>query len=127
MIPCRLFLQSFQLSSDPPHKVKINLTLNSLFYDEIKPFQTKYFCLIQSDIIGVEIVFQDNENIIGKTEISECARRALENQSIELNILPMAQIGLKTIKLKFLIEPVSSFSRKQLGTSTKNIKLPINI
>ena len=60
MIPCRLFLQSFQLSSDPPHKVKINLTLNSLFYDEIKPFQTKYFCLIQSDIIGVEIVFQDN-------------------------------------------------------------------
>lgn len=82
MIPCRLFLQSYEQNSENQQKVRINLTLNSLFYDEIKPFQTKYFCLTSTDTIGVEIVYANNERLIGKTYISNCAKRALENQNI---------------------------------------------
>lgn len=56
MIPCRVFLQKLQTipQSITTPKPKISLTLNTIFYDEIKPFQTKYFCLTTKDIIGIE-------------------------------------------------------------------------
>ena len=40
MIPCRLFLQKYIITPEPHslQKVKIALTQNSIYYDEIHPF-----------------------------------------------------------------------------------------
>lgn len=56
MIPCRVFLQQLQITppSASSQKPKISLILNSIYYDEIKPFQTKYFCLTSNDVVGIE-------------------------------------------------------------------------
>ena len=48
---------------------------------------------------------------------------ALDSQMITLTIEPIEKIGVKHIKINFLLEPVAAFSKKQLGISTKNIKL----
>lgn len=68
MIPCRIFLQKMEIypESLSNNKPKISLTLNSIYYDEIKPFQTKYFCLTTQDVVGVEAVIQDSEAMVGK-------------------------------------------------------------
>lgn len=61
MIPCRLFLQKMETYPENCNaKPKISLTLNSIYYDEVKPFQTKYFCLTTHDVIGVEAAVQDD-------------------------------------------------------------------
>lgn len=58
MIPCKMCLRKMEIwpNDDLANKPKISLSLNSIYYDEIKPFQTKYFCLTTRDIIGVEAV-----------------------------------------------------------------------
>lgn len=58
MIPCKVFLEKLEVSPEGhPHKPKVNLILNSIFYDQIKPFQTKYFCLTANDSISLEVLF----------------------------------------------------------------------
>lgn len=56
MIPCKVFLHKFAVfpESQSQQKPKISFTLNNIYYDTIKPFQTKYFCLTAYDVIGVE-------------------------------------------------------------------------
>lgn len=105
MIPCRIFLHQLELSPEPhslhpvnpppTRKPKITLTLNNLYYDEIKVFQTKYFCLTALDVVGVEAVFEtDNgESMIGKMEIPNAYKLAIESQSVKIRIegMPAAE------------------------------------
>ena len=71
MIPCRLFLQKCIITPEPHtlKKVKIVLTQNSIFYDEIHPFQTRYFCLSSQDLLGVEISLEKHDLLLGQISI----------------------------------------------------------
>lgn len=79
MIPCRAFLQRMETYPESSSNVKPRLCfiLNSIYYDDIKPFQTKYFCLSAHDVLGVEAVIDGDEILIGSVDIDSPYRLAL--------------------------------------------------
>ena len=78
MIPCKVFLEKIEVIPENS-KPKISMNLNSIFYDEIKPFQTKYFCLTSHDTITIEAIYEEHNNIVGSASINSPYRLALEN------------------------------------------------
>lgn len=119
MIPCRLFLQKCVVVPENQNskKLKIVLTLNSIFYEEIHPFQSKYFCLSSQDIIGVEVSTEDHDLILGCSTIQAPFRLALESEQVEIRFkAPFTHTQtFSEICLIFAFEPVSQFSKKKLG------------
>ena len=61
MIPGRIFYQSIVYKPEHAPKLKVSIILNSIFYDEIKPFQTKYLCLTANDFLGIDVQLQDTD------------------------------------------------------------------
>lgn len=105
MLPCRVFLQKVEVYpniSQQAYKPQLSLTLNSIYYDSIKPFQTKYFCLSARDIIGIEAVVKGtNADVdqsgsssvgkgsgdgIGRVEIENVYKLAVEGKVVEIKI-----------------------------------------
>lgn len=105
MIPCRVFLQQIQISPESAShlKPKLSLTLNEIYYDELKPFQTKYFCLTSQDIVGIEAQLpvdgQEEENLIGRTDIENAFKLALESQLVEIKICVGQKGGIREVKV----------------------------
>lgn len=55
MIPGQVFFQSIDISEHFNKKYEVYLLMNGIFYDKIKPFQSKYLCLTANDILEVEL------------------------------------------------------------------------
>lgn len=61
---------------------KLNLILNSIYYDELKQFHTKYLCVNSTDVLTIELIAIESSQLIGVTVISEVYKHMIDNLSI---------------------------------------------
>jgi hypothetical protein len=62
MIPGKVFFQSIDVPEQLARQYEFCLILNGIFYDSIKPFQSKYVCLTANDVLEVELGFKSSVN-----------------------------------------------------------------
>jgi len=53
MIPGKVFFEAIDISEHFTKKYEVYLLMNGIFYDKIKPFQSKYLCLTANDVLEV--------------------------------------------------------------------------
>ena len=60
MLPCKVFLESIRGGELKSSNLKTQLTLNGLYFDEIKQFHSKYMCLTAKDELSIELIKLDS-------------------------------------------------------------------
>ena len=60
MLPGKIFLESIKPENEHAFvnksTYKLNLVLNSIYYDDLKQFHTKYICVNSTDVLTIELI-----------------------------------------------------------------------
>ena len=86
MLPCKVFLEAVRLPDHRQPAVRTQLTLNGLYYDDIKQFHTRYLCLTAKDSLSVEVVRQDSGALLGTVHLPEVYKLVLERKTVEMQL-----------------------------------------
>ena len=116
MLPCKVFLEAIRGGELKAGTLKTQLTLNGLYYDEIKQFHSKYLCLTAKDQLSIELIRTDSGELLGSVHLVEAYKLALQKQTINLHMGQHANDP--TLVLSF--EPVVALQR-----SASPVKVPL--
>lgn len=119
MLPGKVFLEGItntfsntERSNSGKAAYKLNLSLNDIYYDELKQYHTKYICVSSNDVLSLELY--SNSHCLGVAAVPDLYKLILDNRTIDVKLKPKDPTDAElNIRLNF--QTVSSYRRKSPG------------
>ena len=67
-------------------RIRFNIIMNELLYDELEANHCKYFCLTNGDLVVLEIVENERKKLLGTVSLNNVCQMVLQNKKIDLEI-----------------------------------------